>query len=114
MFEARIYPSIPLYSFFQKTSSKEIADKLAESEKEKTESKRIRCPLCKWQPPKSSRWCCADCDFPEFFYGACYTFWNTFETGGKCPGCLHQWRWTSCLRCEGWSLHEDWYVKESD
>jgi len=22
------------------------------------------------------------------------------------------WRWTSCLRCAGWSLHEDWYEEE--
>jgi hypothetical protein len=28
-----------------------------------------------------------------------------------CPGCAHQWRYTACLRCEGWSLHEDWYVE---
>ena len=102
------------YLFFQKTSPQEIADKLDESEKDESDFSRIRCPLCKWQPTKASRWCCDDCDFPEFYYGGCGTFWNTFETGGACPGCGHLWRWTSCLRCDGWSLHADWYADETE
>ena len=69
----------------------------------------IRCPLCRWQPRASDLWFCDDCDYPEFFYGGCGTEWNTFATGGRCPGCAHQWRWTSCLSCEGWSPHENWY-----
>ena len=40
---------------------------------------------------------------------ACGTAWNTFATRGRCPGCAHQWRWTSCLRCDQWSPHGDWY-----
>jgi len=72
---------------------------------------RIRCPLCKWSPEKTSRWICADADAPEFFYKSCGTSWNTFETRGKCPTCAHQWIWTSCLRCFEWSKHEDWYEK---
>ncbi len=73
----------------------------------------IRCPLCRWKPRASDRWCCDDCDDPEFFYGGCGTEWNTFATRGRCPGCTHQWRWTSCLRCEGWSPHDSWY-EEAD
>ena len=74
---------------------------------------RIRCPLCNWNPRSSDRWACVDCPVPEEFYAGCWTSWNTFETLGKCPGCQYQWRYTACLRCSGFSLHEDWYVKET-
>ena len=70
---------------------------------------RIRCPLCDWHPTPSSVWFCYGAGTPEPMFQACGTEWNTFATGGRCPGCQHQWRWTSCLRCAGWSLHEDWY-----
>lgn len=76
------------------------------------EFEKIRCPLCRWQPTAGSRWYCSDSDAPEYFYGGCDTCWNTFETRGKCPGCAHQWRYTSCLACWQFSPHEDWYVKE--
>ena|SRR5687768_13494856 len=72
----------------------------------------IRCPICKWRPLRSSKWMCADSGPPEFFYDACGTEWNTFETRGLCPTCMHQWAWTSCLSCWGWSRHEDWYEDE--
>ena len=72
----------------------------------------IRCPLCAWQPIASSRWCCDPRLSPEPSFEGCLTEWNTFTTRGRCPGCNHQWRWTSCLRCAGWSLHDDWYVKQ--
>jgi hypothetical protein len=75
-------------------------------------SSRIRCPLCLWQPAPSSRWYCTDCAHPEYFHGGCGMAWNTFDTRGRCPGCDHRWRWTACLSCAEWSLHEDWYVKE--
>jgi hypothetical protein len=75
---------------------------------------RIRCPLCEWQPDASSRWCCVRTPAPEGFFGGCGAAWNTFSTRGRCPGCQHQWRWTSCLRCSGWSLHDDWYEEEAD
>jgi hypothetical protein len=75
---------------------------------------RIRCPLCKWQPKPSHRWFCAPCDYPEFYRDGCGESWNTFSTRGRCPGCSHQWRWTACLNCAGWSLHEDWYENKSD
>ena len=69
----------------------------------------IRCPLCEWRPLPSSTWCCDASVAPEPFFEGCGTMWNTFATRGRCPGCAHQWRWTSCLRCHGWSLHDDWY-----
>jgi len=69
----------------------------------------IRCPQCGWRPDGSSRWCCEAGDSPEPFFRGCGTVWNTFATRGCCPGCSHEWLWTSCLRCEGWSPHEDWY-----
>jgi hypothetical protein len=52
---------------------------------------------------------CSSCGHPEYFDGGCGTTWNTFTTRGLCPGCGHQWRWTTCLACHGWSRHEDWY-----
>lgn len=69
----------------------------------------IRCPLCGWRPSASSVWRCDCAGTPEPFFEACGTVWNTFATRGRCPGCSHQWRWTSCLRCEQWSLHAAWY-----
>jgi len=74
---------------------------------------RIRCPLCKWRPTPAHRWFCAQCDYPEFFADGCGACWNTFSTRGRCPGCGHQWRWTACLNCSGWSPHENWYEKKS-
>lgn len=74
----------------------------------------IRCPLCAWQPQASSLWCCDASESPEPFFPGCGTHWNTFATRGRCPGCQHQWKWTSCLRCAGWSPHEDWYEQQDD
>jgi hypothetical protein len=79
---------------------------------EEETTRRIRCPLCEWQPDRRSRWYCDECPHPEGFLGGCGTMWNTFETRGRCPGCGHRWRWTSCLACGGWSLHDDWYVDD--
>jgi hypothetical protein len=59
---------------------------------------RIRCPLCGWSPLKKDLWAC-DCGH----------VWNTFDTGGVCPGCLQQWASTQCLACKRWSSHSDWY-----
>ena len=61
---------------------------------------RIRCPLCHWEPSADSRWSCN-----------CRHLWNTFDTGGICPGCLKQWKRTMCLQCHRWSNHSDWYPK---
>src|SRR5687768_9879589 len=72
----------------------------------------VRCPLCGWRPETSSLWSCSAYGTPEPDFVGCGAIWNTFATRGCCPGCTHQWLWTSCLRCDGWSLHEDWYVAE--
>lgn len=80
---------------------------------EKSAGPRIRCPHCLWQPGSGSRWWCGSVEAPEFYRG-CGTAWNTFDTRGVCPGCSHQWRHTSCLRCGQWSLHEDWYDRADE
>ena len=72
----------------------------------------IRCPLCAWQPEPSSRWSCQCRDTPEPAFASCGTIWNTFATRGRCPGCAHQWRWTSCLACGEFSPHDDWYEQD--
>ncbi len=114
-FLRRAYRLAVVFSLFQKSlAPDETTDSLADLEDEVSDFSRIRCPLCKWQPDAASRWCCADCWHPEYFFGGCETVWNTFDTRGLCPGCGHQWRWTVCLRCSGWSLHEEWYAKEKD
>jgi len=89
-------------------ASREIVVDVADREDDDASS-GIRCPLCLWHPSASSRWCCFWGDGPEPFFEACWTEWNTFATRGRCPGCSHQWQWTSCLRCGEWSRHEDWY-----
>lgn len=76
------------------------------------DSRGIRCPLCAWVPRESDVWSCVGGDSPEHFTGGCGTVWHTFDTGGVCPGCAHQWEWTSCLRCHGWSRHKEWYGEE--
>lgn len=59
---------------------------------------KIRCPLCEWRPTPADLWDCA-----------CGHAWHTFDTGGICPSCLHQWTTTQCHSCNGWSAHSDWY-----
>lgn len=73
---------------------------------------RIRCPLCGWEPRSSDLWTCWDCTVPEGLARGCGTSWHTFDTGGRCPGCDHQWAWTTCLACGRWSRHADWYSRD--
>jgi hypothetical protein len=69
----------------------------------------IRCPHCSWRPSPSNTWSCSWLGTPEPYFESCGAVWNTFATRGRCPGCAHQWTWTSCLNCGQWSLHDDWY-----
>jgi hypothetical protein len=61
---------------------------------------KIYCPLCAYEPRPHDRWVCQP---------GCGTIWNTFETGGRCPGCQRRWADTCCPACLRWSPHEDWY-----
>lgn len=104
-----------LFLLFRKTSETEkfLAEE-KEREKDATDFAHVRCPLCRWQPTASSLWFCSDWGDPEYFFGGCGTAWNTFETNGRCPGCSHQWKYTSCLRCARWSPHEAWYENKEN
>jgi hypothetical protein len=88
--------------------SRRLATEIADLERD-DEVQGVRCPLCAWRPTAASRWCCWWGDGPEPYFAACGAEWNTFTTRGRCPGCQHQWQWTSCLHCGEWSPHEDWY-----
>src|ERR1041385_5664745 len=100
----------PLYLCFLDESQRPATTTKTSTVTRRDDFSTIRCPLCKWQPKESSRWYCGDCDYPEYFFEGCGTAWNSFKTRGLCPGCGHQWRWTVCLSCYGWSKHNDWYV----
>ena len=89
-------------------ASRRVATEIRELERDE-EAQGVRCPLCGWRPTAASRWCCWWSEGPEPYFTSCGAEWNTFTTRGRCPGCQHQWRWTSCLRCGEWSLHDDWY-----
>jgi hypothetical protein len=82
-----VNPTVVLLWLFQEMLKPERPAKSRQREQEQTDFSRIRCPLCKWQPNKSHRWYCADCDHPENFSEGCGTSWNTFTTRGRCPGC---------------------------
>lgn len=102
------------FLLYQKSAAQdEITETLVELDEEENEFRGIRCPLCDWQPTATSLWLCGNRGHPEYFFGGCGTTWNTFTTRGLCPGCAHQWRYTACLRCWGWALHEDWYVGDN-
>lgn len=88
--------------------------KLDQKVNEREEQARIRCPICRWQPTKSSRWYCLPMGAPENFTGGCGKSWHTFDTRGLCPSCRYQWKHTTCPRCGGTSLHEDWYETNND
>jgi hypothetical protein len=103
-----------MMAFKRGETPQHIRDILAKLQEEETNFNRIRCPLCGWHPTPANRWTCVDTGHPEHFKGGCGQVWNTFTTRGKCPGCSYQWRWTACLDCHGWSLHEDWYESEDD
>lgn len=103
------------FLLFQKSlTPAEVIDERSQAGEEDPTFERIRCPVCHWRPRSSDRWYCGDCGHPEYFFEGCGMMWNTFATRGLCPGCLHRWRYTSCLECTAWSPHEDWYTGEKD
>jgi hypothetical protein len=112
----RRYPALTaLFLLFQKgLTPSDVTDTIDKAEGEDPGHARIRCPMCRWQPDSGSSWMCADCPYPEYFFGGCGAAWNTFDTRGLCLGCGHQWRWTACLSCGRWSLHDDWYAKDDE
>ena len=63
----------------------------------------ILCPRCDWRPCGDDRWQCR-----------CGTEWNTFWTGGVCPGCGHAWQETQCFGCLRFSPHRAWYRDRPD
>lgn len=65
--------------------------------------RKIRCPKCTWEPTAADRWWCT-----------CGHTWNTFDTGGRCPGCHRQWLETQCRLCDEWSPHEQWYERAAN
>lgn len=60
----------------------------------------IWCPACGYCPQAEDRWECVP---------SCGTWWNTFWTGGVCPGCGYHWLKTQCPACGALSPHADWY-----
>jgi hypothetical protein len=103
-----------ILQLFRKSVDPDQGADANESEDLKNSTQRIRCPICKWPPNRFSRWTCWDCGHPEYYFEGCGTEWNTFDTGGVCPGCSHKWIWTTCLSCWGWSKHEDWYEETGE
>jgi hypothetical protein len=78
--------------------SSTVLDRESEHKSGGPSGPHILCPLCRWSPRKEDLWCC-DCGHR----------WNTFDSGGVCPACLHQWIETQCLSCGRWSPHSHWY-----
>ena len=110
---ATIPSALPIMFFLRITQFTDDPDKQSERVDDRADFARIRCPLCRWQPSRSSRWICGQSGPPENYNDGCGTRWNTFETRGQCPGCSHQWVWTACLRCHEFSRHVDWYGENS-
>lgn len=96
---------VPQASIFRRATNRSnhsvVLDPELLDEKKPAESEppRIRCPLCGWSPRKEDKWFCT-----------CGNEWNTFDTGGVCPACLHQWGETQCPACSRWSPHSLWYA----
>jgi len=83
----------------------EPGDSLAQGLPDSMKMPRILCPACSWNPQPASRWSCVP---------RCGTVWNTFATGGLCPGCGVRWPRTQCLACGIVSPHRDWYRDPDD
>lgn len=101
-----------LQLFKQTRIADDIITKILRDDAERPNA--IRCPRCGWHPSAASRWSCNAEQTPEPVFPGCGTVWNTFDTRGRCPGCQHQWQWTSCLSCGEWSPHLEWYEPPGD
>jgi len=106
----RLARRAPLLLLNNDLAGRGVATDVADRERD-DELDGVRCPCCGWRPTAASRWSCWWGDGPEPYFEACGAEWNTFTTRGRCPGCRHQWRWTSCLRCGEWSPHDEWYAE---
>jgi hypothetical protein len=101
-----------MWQLLKQRTSDDVRQDTEDKESDRDGTFRIRCPLCDWQPSASSRWRCVQQGTPEPPFNACGTVWNTFDTRGKCPGCGHQWTWTTCHQCQVASRHEEWYEED--
>ena len=83
------------------TNRKVIPNEEKFEEDTPTKQRRIRCPLCGWQPDGQPHWQCERC-FVQF---------DTFKTHAHCPtpNCGNAWIYTQCIACHKLSLHEQWY-----
>src|SRR5215204_2888812 len=107
MLSARsIWLWFPFNLAFRRANPDDVGNPVADLSDIDEHLSRIRCPLCKWRPARTSLWTCWDVGHPEYFYGGCGNTWNTFETRGRCPTCSHRWKWTTCHSCHSWSPHE--------
>src|ERR1700746_1019267 len=82
------------------TAKSVVLDRELKDSTDDSSRSRIRCPLCGWSPRKEDKWFCE-----------CGHSWNTFDTGGVCPACLHQWTETQSLLCSRLSPHSEWYAQ---
>ncbi len=73
-------------------SSVVLDRELEQETRREPSSPRIRCPLCGWSPRKDDCWACG-----------CGHLWNTFDTEGVCPACLHQWSFLAAI--ESFTCH---------
>lgn len=69
--------------------------------RKEAKERRIRCPVCGWQPDGQSYWGCEKC----------HAVFDTFETHAHCPNpqCGNSWTFTQCIFCDAKPPHEDWY-----
>ncbi len=88
-------------SSFKETNHPDILDELLYS---KSGKRRIRCPICNWEPDGKPYWMCEKC----------FVTFDTFKTRAHCPNteCGNSWDKTQCIQCHELSYHDNWYVDE--
>lgn len=88
------------FAFVETPNDKKIILSEAKIE-DNTKQRRIRCPLCGWQPDGKPYWMCEKC----------FAVFDTFETHAHCPTpkCGNSWTYTECIACHMLSPHEEWY-----